>query len=52
MFAADTELDILARCPAPFGGQLDQLAHAFLIKTHKRILRIDALIDILREELC
>lgn len=52
MFAANAELDTLARRPAPFGCKRDELAHTFHIEADEGIALIDALFDILRQEAC
>jgi hypothetical protein len=46
MLAADAELDIRARRPAPLRRDLDQLADALDIEADERVAREDALVDI------
>jgi hypothetical protein len=50
MLAADAELDVRARRPAPLGRDLDQLADALDVEADERIAREDALVDVGRQE--
>src|SRR5438034_1441148 len=46
VLAADAELDVRLHRPATLGGDADQVADAFLIEGHERVLLEDALVDI------
>ena len=50
MFAANAQLDGGPRLAPAIGGNRDELAHPFHIQTDERIGRIDALVDIGRQE--
>ena len=50
MLAADAELDVGARRPAPLGRDRDQLADALDVEADERVARVDALLDIGRQE--
>ena len=50
MFTADAKFD-LGACSATLGrGDFDELADALDIDADKRVTRIDALVDIMRQE--
>src|SRR6185369_11726448 len=46
VFAADAQLYIGPGRPAPFGGDADQVADAFLVQADEGVLLEDALLDI------
>src|SRR3546814_16756896 len=50
MFPADAELQVGARLAATLLGDRDKLAHTFDIQADERVLGIDALFDIGRQE--
>ena len=50
MFAADTQLDVRTGLAAQFCRHRDQLANAMLIQTGKRILLVNLLVVIMRQE--
>ena len=50
MFAANAELDVGPRRAAAIGGELDEFADALDIEADERIARVDALVDVSRQE--
>ena len=50
MFAANAQFDFRTRCAALIDRDLDQLSHAFDIKADERVTRVNALVDIMRQE--